>query len=130
MSVVTVMEVAGGYRAGPESFLAITRIAKSAKLLRFRTPARLYSYNTLLQRLASHLQDVAATLGEFIQEAHAMVGQRHLARPGEVAPADQPDVRDGGEGGAHGRVVTTAVRRPCEGCGWSQGLQPGSSPAR
>jgi hypothetical protein len=40
--------VAGGYRAGPESFPAITRLANSTKVLRFKTPARLYLYDTLL----------------------------------------------------------------------------------
>ena len=58
-------------------------------------PAKLYVYDTLLERLAQDLQDMAAELGPFIQEKHAVVGQRHVARHGDVAPADQPRIRDG-----------------------------------
>jgi hypothetical protein len=43
---------------------------------------------------------MTAALGQFIQEEHAMVGQRHLARHRHVAAADQPDIRDGVMGGA------------------------------
>jgi hypothetical protein len=50
--------------------------------------------------LAQDLEDMAAELGPFIQEEHALVGQRHLARHRYVAPADQPDIRDGVMGGA------------------------------
>jgi hypothetical protein len=38
---------------------------------------------------------MAAALGPCIQEAHAMVGQRHVARHRHEAPADQPRIRDG-----------------------------------
>jgi hypothetical protein len=48
--VVTVMMVVGGYHALPESLMAIIRKANSAKELRFRTPAKLYVYDTLLGR--------------------------------------------------------------------------------
>jgi hypothetical protein len=43
---VTVM---GGYRPQPECFTAITRRANSAKVLGFRTPAKLYVYETILR---------------------------------------------------------------------------------
>jgi hypothetical protein len=43
---------------------------------------------------------MAAACGEFIQEAHAVVGPRHLARPRPVAPADQPHIGDGVMGDA------------------------------
>jgi hypothetical protein len=55
---------------------------------------------TILQQLAQHLQDMAAELRELIQEAHAVVGQRHVARHRHVASADQPRIRDGVEGRA------------------------------
>jgi hypothetical protein len=55
-----------------------------------------------LERLAQALQDMAAELGQFIQEAHAMVGQCHFASHGHVASADQPHIRDGVMGGAKG----------------------------
>jgi hypothetical protein len=42
-----------------------------------------------------HYHDVAAELGPCIQAAHAMVGQRHLARHRHLAATDQPDIRDG-----------------------------------
>ena len=49
-----------------------------------------------------HLEDIAAELGEFIQEEHAVMGQRHFARHGHLAPTDQPCIRDG--------VVRSATR--------------------
>jgi hypothetical protein len=52
-----------------------------------------------------------ATLGQFIQEEDAVVGERHVAWHRHVAPADQPDIRDGVMRGATRRVVTNAVRR-------------------
>jgi hypothetical protein len=84
--------VVGGYRPPPECFTAMTRSANSAKVLKSRTPERLYLYETLLERLPQDLKDVAAELGPCIQEAHAMVGQRHVARPRHVAPANQPRI--------------------------------------
>jgi hypothetical protein len=52
--VGTVTVVVGGYRAVPASFTPLTRRAKSATALRFRTCGRLYSENTILARLAYH----------------------------------------------------------------------------
>src|SRR6266511_1288353 len=75
-----------------ESLTAITRRANSSKVLRFSTPPKLYSYETLLEWVAQDLKDMAAELGPCIQEAHAMVGQRHVARHRHVAPADQPRI--------------------------------------
>jgi hypothetical protein len=40
-----------------------------------REMTRLYGYDPLLERLAQDFQDMAAELGPFIQEEHAMVGQ-------------------------------------------------------
>jgi hypothetical protein len=44
---------------------------------------------------------MAAALGRFIENEHSVVGQRHLARHGHVAAADQPGVgnclREGAE---------------------------------
>jgi hypothetical protein len=45
---------------------------------------------------------VAAALGELIQAQDAVARQRHLARHRHVAPADQPDIRDGEMGGPKG----------------------------
>src|SRR5262247_963287 len=45
----------------------MSRAANAAKALRFRTPAKLYVYKTLLQRLAQHLQDVAPARREFFR---------------------------------------------------------------
>src|SRR5262245_27793081 len=83
-----------------------------ARRLRSRTSANLYVYETLLERLPQDLQDMAAALGQFIQAAHAVVGQRHLARQRHLAAADEPHIRDGVVGARHGRVVTHAVRSP------------------
>jgi hypothetical protein len=54
------------------------------------------SYNTLLERLAPGHEDGPSELGQLIQREHAVVRQRHLARQQDRAPADQPDIRDGG----------------------------------
>jgi hypothetical protein len=56
------------------------------------------------------LQDMAAVLGEFFQEAHAVVRQRHVARHRHLAPTDQPDIREGVVGRETRGVVTNAVR--------------------
>jgi hypothetical protein len=71
-----------------------------------------YSCDSLLQRLAQDLQDMAAALGPFIQEEYAMVGQRDLARHRHVPLTDQSRSRDGLVGARNGRVVTNAVRAP------------------
>jgi hypothetical protein len=59
------------------------------------TCGRLSVYNTLLQRLAQDLEHMTAAPREFIQKEHAMVGQRHLRRHGQLTAADQPRIRDG-----------------------------------
>jgi hypothetical protein len=53
-----------------------------------------------LERLAEGLRDLGTELGQFIQPAPAVVGQRHLARHRPVAPTDPPRVRNGVVGGA------------------------------
>jgi hypothetical protein len=60
----------------------------------FSTPARLYSYDTLLERLPQDLEDLAAALGQFIEKQHAIMGQRHVAGQRHLAAADQPDIGD------------------------------------
>jgi hypothetical protein len=77
---VTSTVVIGGYCTLPECLMTITRRANSAKVLRSSTSAKLYSYETLRERLAQDLRHMAAALGPCIQEAHAVVGQRHFAR--------------------------------------------------
>jgi hypothetical protein len=89
--------------------MAIIRKANSAKELRSRTPAKLYVYDTLLERLAQDLEDLAAALGPFIQEAHAVMSQRRVARHRHMAPADQPRIREG--------VVGRATRAGGDQCG-------------
>jgi hypothetical protein len=76
------------------------------------TCGRLYLYDTILKRLAQDLEDVAAALRQFIQEEHAVVCQRHVARPRHLSAADQPHIREGVMGARKGRVVTNAVRSP------------------
>ena len=94
------MEVMGGYGPLLDPPEVMSRAAKVAKTLKSRTPVRLYVYETLLQRLAPDLEDMAPELWPCIQEEHAVVRQRHLARPGEVPAAEQPHVRDRLMGGA------------------------------
>ncbi len=71
---VTVV-VVDGYRILTEFLTAINRRANSVKVLRFSTPAKLYSCEPLLQRLAQVLQDMALELGQPIQEQHPKVRQ-------------------------------------------------------
>jgi hypothetical protein len=80
----------GRYRPLPKPTAVMSRAAKPMKVFRFRTPAKLYSCETLLERLPQDLQDMAAELGQFIQEERAMVGQRHLARHRHVPPPISP----------------------------------------
>jgi hypothetical protein len=63
------------YRAVHESLRGIIRLANSANVWRLRKCGKLSVENTLLERLPQDLQDMAAELGPFIQEAHAMVRQ-------------------------------------------------------
>jgi hypothetical protein len=71
-----------------------------AKALKSMTLTRLYAYGTLLEGLAQDLEHMTAKLGPFIQEEHTVVRRRHHARHRHVAPADQPDIRDGIVGSA------------------------------
>ena len=91
---MTVTGEVDGYRALPAFLAAITCRANSAKVLRSSTAARLYVYDPIIERLTQDLQDMAAALGQLIQEEQAMVGQRHLAGHQYVAAADQPRIRD------------------------------------
>jgi hypothetical protein len=69
---VTVVD-AYSTRADPPEL--VSRAAKVAKTLKSRTPARLYVDDTLLERLAQHLQDVAAELRQFIQKENTIMCQ-------------------------------------------------------
>jgi CHASE2 domain-containing sensor protein len=80
---------------------AMIRAAVAAKMNRSRTPERLSLYDTFLERLAQHLQDVAAARRPCIQQAPPVVRQRPLAGQRHVAPADQPHSRDGVVRGAY-----------------------------
>jgi hypothetical protein len=51
-----------------------------------------YAGDTLLQGLAQHFEHIASRLGSLIQEAHAIVGQQHLAWHRDVAATDQPRI--------------------------------------
>jgi hypothetical protein len=54
------------------------------------TYGRTSSCDTLLKRLAQHLQDVPTELRQLIQKEHPMVRQRHLPGHRDLPPADQP----------------------------------------
>jgi hypothetical protein len=72
--VMTATVVMDSYRPLPEPSKFVSHAAKAAKTLTLRTPAELYIYETLIERLAQDLQDMAAALRPFIQEEHAVVG--------------------------------------------------------
>src|SRR5262245_53139092 len=113
----------GGYGPLLEPPEVVSRAAKVPKTLKSRTPAKLYIDETLLQGLAQNLQHMAAELRQLIQEQHAVVGQRHLAWQQHVAPADQPDVREGVMRGAkragrhQGGAVARAAGDTVDACG-------------
>jgi hypothetical protein len=65
--------VVGVYYVLPDHLTAITRRTNSAKVWRSSTPARLYVYDTLLQRLAADLQHMAAELRQFLPKEHPVV---------------------------------------------------------
>jgi hypothetical protein len=85
--------VLDGYWTRPEPLKVSSRAAKIATIFRSRTSARLYICDTLRERLAQDLKDMAAALGQCIQEEHAMVGQRHVARhrhmPAPISPTSE-----------------------------------------
>jgi hypothetical protein len=95
------------YRAVPESLRGIIRLANSASVWRLRTCERLSVENTLLERLAQDLRDMAAARRPCLQEEHAVVREGHLAGHLHVAAADQPPIGDGVM-----RGVTRAGRDP------------------
>jgi hypothetical protein len=90
----------------------MSRAAKAAKALRFRTCAKLYVEDTILERLAQDLQDMAAARRPCIQQQNAAVRQRHVARQRHLAPPIRPTSEIVWCGVRNGRVVINAVRRP------------------
>jgi hypothetical protein len=85
--------------------------ANTASAAESMTYGRLYFGDALFERLAQDLQDVASQLGPCIQEAHAVVGQRHLARHRPVAAADQPHIGEGVVGARKGGWRSTPCGR-------------------
>jgi hypothetical protein len=73
--MVAITVLVDGYWSRPDSLKLSRRTAEVLRRLRFRTPAKLYSCETLLEGLVQDLQDVAAALRQFIQAEHAMVCQ-------------------------------------------------------
>jgi hypothetical protein len=87
--------VASPWCAAHDPFPDMTFPANAARTWRSKTPATMYLQDIILEQPAQDLKDMAAALGPFIQEEHAMVHQRHLTRHRHVAPAKQPYIRDG-----------------------------------
>ena len=75
-------------------------------------PERLYSYDTLLERLGSDLEQVPYELPQLIEEENAMMCQRDLARQRHLHPPISPTSEMVWCGARNGREVTTAVRAP------------------
>ena len=93
---MTITVLMDGYGTRPDPLTLSSHTASVARRLRFRTPAKLYvynMYNTLLQRLASDLEHVAAALGERIQEGDAVIGRPDLVGGAQVTAADQSRLR-------------------------------------
>jgi hypothetical protein len=78
------------------------RAAKSANAARCRTPARWCLQTSRLEQLAEPLEDVTPARRAFVQEAHARVRPRPLARPRDLAAAAPAHRRDGVMRGAEG----------------------------
>jgi hypothetical protein len=95
--------VMGAYPPLPEPLVVIIRAAKCIIIQRFMTCGRLYSCDTLLERLAQDLEHMTAKLRQFIQEEDAIVSQRHVARHRHVArPRSAPHLRWYGGGRERG----------------------------
>jgi hypothetical protein len=90
--------------------IVLIRGEASQTYQRFRCTG--YCHYALLKRLARDLDDIAADFGQFIQEEHTVVGQRHLARHRHLAPANLPHLRDRVMGAATLTVVANAVLSP------------------
>jgi hypothetical protein len=90
--VAIAAEVTGGYYPLLEPPAVVSRAAKVATTLQSRSPAKLYVYETLLKRLAQDPEHMEAELWQLIQEEHAIVGQRHLARHRHLPPAYHPHI--------------------------------------
>ena len=88
--VVSATVVMYGYCTLTRQGEIMSRTANAVRTLRSTTPARLSLNDTILKRLAQNLERMAAELGQFIQEEHPLMGQRHFARHRNVSPADQP----------------------------------------
>jgi hypothetical protein len=76
--------VAAGTRA--------TSPARTASAVGSMTCGRLYSCETLFQRLAQDLQDVTAELRQFIQKENAVVSQGDFAGHRDLPAPDQPRI--------------------------------------
>lgn len=87
--------VAGAQRARPEPFTVITRRATLVNRQTSRIPERFYVDDTPFERLPQDLQDVAAALRQFIQAAHAVEREGHLARPCTWPPPISPTPETG-----------------------------------
>ncbi len=59
-------------------------------------------HDLVLDRLPQHLEDAVAELRQLVEEEHAAVAERDLARPGDAPATDQARLRD--------RVVGSAER--------------------
>jgi hypothetical protein len=106
------MVLMGGYWTRPERLTVSSRVAKSAISLRLKMLWRLYLCDALLERRAQGLQHVAPALQPCIQQVHAMVRPRHLARHRDLPAPEQPHIGGRMVWARNGRVVTTAVRAP------------------
>jgi hypothetical protein len=117
-----------------------TRPASAARARKSRTCERWYLWDTILERLAPDLQDIAAARRPCTQAAHPVVGERHRARPRHVAPTDPPHIGDGVRGGAtrpgrdHRRAAAGAAgnvveARNLDGLGQAHGREHGGEAA-
>jgi len=67
-------------RASHHALTDSTRAANATNRVRSMTCATEFFSESILERLPQDLEDLAAELGPFIQEGHAVVGTRPLAR--------------------------------------------------
>ncbi len=85
---MTVTVAVDGYWTRAKPLTLSSRAAKVPRRLRSRAPAKLYVYETLLERLSQDFEDMALELGPLIQEQDAVMRQGHLPRQGPLAVAD------------------------------------------
>ena len=83
------------YHALPTAPKGMSRAANTINVWTSRTPTRRSCGDPINERLSQDLEHTRFARREFIEEEHAMVGQRPVSGHRHMAPGNQPHIRDG-----------------------------------